>query len=500
MMNGTEQKENSYGHVLKYTGVFGGVQGLNILMGLVRNKLVALLLGPAGMGLASLYNSVVTFVSQATNLGISFSAIRHMSEIFDSGDRCRIEGFVATVRAWSVVAAVIGMVACVAAAPLLDVYVMGGDGHSPGIMALAPVVAMTALAGGESAILKGARRLRALAVMQVFMVAVSLAVSVPVYWLFGMHGIIPVIILIAAANLAATLHFSLRAYPIGGLRALARPGVLSSGVGMVRLGLAFILAGVFGSGAEMVVRAYLNSVGGVGAVGLYNAGYVITVTYAGMVFSAMETDYFPRLSAVNHDTAAVNLAANRQIEVSLLIVAPMLTLMITALPLLIPLLYSGRFAPVAPMAQVTVLAMYAKAVTTPVEYITLAKGHSKAYLALELAYDVMFAVLVVVCFGRWGLTGAGVALLASYAVNTAIVFAYARIRYAYKPSRPVCRYAAVLVPLGFAAYAATFIGCAWLRVAAGLAATALSAGVSVYVLQSKTEFMEKIRNRLFRRK
>ena len=54
MMNGTEQKENSYGHVLKYTGVFGGVQGLNILMGLVRNKLVALLLGPAGAGYTEL--------------------------------------------------------------------------------------------------------------------------------------------------------------------------------------------------------------------------------------------------------------------------------------------------------------------------------------------------------------------------------------------------------------------------------------------------------------
>ena len=79
-MNDTEQNENSYGHVLKYTGIFGGVQGLNILISLVRNKLVALLLGPAGMGLAALFNSVVNFVSQATSFGISFSAVRHLSE------------------------------------------------------------------------------------------------------------------------------------------------------------------------------------------------------------------------------------------------------------------------------------------------------------------------------------------------------------------------------------------------------------------------------------
>ena len=42
-----EESRKGYGHVLKYTGIFGGVQGLNILIGLVRNKLVAVILGPA---------------------------------------------------------------------------------------------------------------------------------------------------------------------------------------------------------------------------------------------------------------------------------------------------------------------------------------------------------------------------------------------------------------------------------------------------------------------
>ena len=67
-----QTKENSYSHVLKYTSIFGGVQGINIIMSLVRNKIVAHLLGPAGMGLVSLFNTSVNFISQATNLGIAF--------------------------------------------------------------------------------------------------------------------------------------------------------------------------------------------------------------------------------------------------------------------------------------------------------------------------------------------------------------------------------------------------------------------------------------------
>lgn len=491
-MNDNEKDGNSYGHVLKYTGIFGGVQGLNILIGLVRNKLVAVILGPAGMGLASLFNTSVSFVTQATNLGLSFSAIRHLSEIFGVGDRERILRFVKTVRAWSLVASLLGILACIAASPLLNRYVFDGESHTLEIMALAPVVAMTTFAGGETAILKGARRLRELARIQVIMVVASLVVSVPLYYMFGTGGIIPVLLLTALANLALTMRCSCRLYP---LRLRGASGLLGEGMGMVRLGVAFVMSGIFGSGAEMVVRSFLNTAADLGTVGLYNAGYVLTVTYAGMVFSAMETDYFPRLSAVNHDTAAVNLAANRQIEVSLLIIAPMLAFMLMALPVLIPLLFSGKFAPVVGMAQVAVMAMYAKAITMPIEYITLAKGDSKAYLALEFIFDFIFATLVILFFKRWNLLGTGLAILATYSLNIFIIFVYAAVRYKYRPSKSTLRCIAIQLPLGVLAYWCTLIDNKSLSVGAGLIIIILSTSVSVYLLYKKVYLSKKIKRK-----
>ena len=81
---------NSYRHILKYTGVFGGVQGINVLISLVRNKFVALLLGPGGMGLVSLLNTALSFISQATNLGIATSAVRHISELYNEGEEDKL--------------------------------------------------------------------------------------------------------------------------------------------------------------------------------------------------------------------------------------------------------------------------------------------------------------------------------------------------------------------------------------------------------------------------
>lgn len=95
------KKNDSYNHILRYTGLFGGVQGLNILVGIVRNKLVAMILGPDGMGLISLFNSTIKLVSDSTNFGVSVSAVKNISEDLDSGDEQMLEEHIKFLRSFS---------------------------------------------------------------------------------------------------------------------------------------------------------------------------------------------------------------------------------------------------------------------------------------------------------------------------------------------------------------------------------------------------------------
>lgn len=447
-----EERNESYSHVLKYTGVFGGVQGLNVLIGLVRNKFVAMLLGPGGMGLVSLFNTTVQLISQATNLGIAMSAVRHISECYDAGDTEHTAHYVKVVRGWCLLTALLGMLVCVVLGPFFSNATFSWGNHTLHFVLLAPAIGMLAITGGESAILKGVRKLGALALVQIVAALASLVIAIPIYYMFGQAGIVPVIVLMAFATMSATLWFSWRIFP---LQLRGTRGILGEGMEMVRLGVAFTLAGIVGSGAEMFVRSYLNVMGDLEVLGLYNAGYMLTITYAGMVFSAMETDYYPRLSAVNHDVAATNLTVNRQMEVSLLIVAPMLTALIALLPILIPYLFTSEFVPVVPMAQVAALAMFFKVLTMPVAYITLARGYSMTYLMLEAAYYVAFVLLMVVGYQYWGLLGTGIAITLAHVFECLMINGYAYKKYGYRMSAAVYRYAIVLLLFGFLAYACT---------------------------------------------
>ena len=487
-----EERNESYSHVLKYTGVFGGVQGLNVLIGLVRNKFVAMLLGPGGMGLVSLFNTTVQLISQATNLGIAMSAVRHISECYDAGDTEHTAHYVKVVRGWCLLTALLGMLVCVVLGPFFSNATFAWGNHTLHFVLLAPAIGMLAITGGETAILKGVRKLGALALVQIVAALASLVIAIPIYYMFGQAGIVPVIVLMAFATMSATLWFSWRILP---LQLRGTRGILGEGMEMVRLGVAFTLAGIVGSGAEMFVRSYLNVVGNLEVLGLYNAGYMLTITYAGMVFSAMDTDYYPRLSAVNHDVVATNLTVNRQMEVSLLIVAPMLTALIALLPILIPYLFTSEFVPVVPMAQVAALAMFFKVLTLPVAYITLARGYSMSYLLLETTYYVVLFGCVVFGFRQWGIYGTGVALVAAHVFDFLMIYGYAYWKYSYRCTSAVFHYALVQTAIGLMAYAVSCLTDGWLYWLSEAALTVVSTAYSVYLLRQKTHLWESLMRR-----
>ena len=483
---------DSYDHVLKYTGMFGGVQVLVTLIGLVRNKFMALLLGTAGVGFNALFVSMQNFASQCTNLGISFGAVPKLSEYYEEQQEEQLEYHIQVIRLWSMIAAGLGFLFCVAVSPLMNDLSFTWGNHTLHYAMLGVSVAMLTLTGGETAVLKATRRLGALAKIQIYTAIISVLVSIPLYYYYGHSGVIPVIVSMAAVTMVATMRYSYRSYP---LRLQWTGSVLKSGTGMIRLGVAFVLAAAVGSASEMFIRAFLNVEGGLGDVGLYNAGFMLTITYAGMVFSSMEQDYFPRLSAVSKDVEKTNETVNKQMEVSLLLLAPMLVALLTALPVLVPLLFSNEFLPVVGMAQVAVLAMYFKVLNLPVAYITLARSKSLAYLLLETTYFVVLVVGVMAGFRMWGIWGTGLAVVIAHIAELMTVGGYAYWQFNYRCTWTIARYAGVQTAIGLVAYAVSVMVEGWGYWIAEAALTLVSTAYSVYILRQKTHLWEALKKR-----
>lgn len=483
-----------YRNVVKYVSCFGGVQGLNILAALVRNKIAAVLLGPAGLGLMSLYNTAIKFVTDALNLGLPVSAVRYLAEC---SNQQAAQAMVRTVRFWSLLTAVVSMVVCAVLSPVFSYCYFGDVARWVEFLWLAPVCAATLLASGELALLKGMRRLKEVAAQSIANALLCIVVTLPFFWLCGTEGILPAVGAAALAAVATVGWHSLRLFPYRLPSDMA--SAIKDGAGMVKLGLAFVFAGILGAGVELAVRAFISNYGSVTDVGLYNSGYMITITYASLVFASMETDYFPRLSAVNHDVTESNSVVNRQIEVSVVLLAPMLVAFMVALPIVIPLLYSGKFLPAIGMVRFGVIAMLLRAATLPMEYMSLAKGRSWIYLLTEAVYDAVVVGAILVGYVFCGLSGAGFGILVAAVVNLVFVWAVCRHYYGLRMERNASvLFAVQTLPLVAAYFVSAFASGVWFWLAT-VACLAFSAVVSWRHLEKNAGITASLKAK-FRRK
>ena len=444
-----KETSNSYSHILKYTSIFGGVQGLVILIGMVRNKLIALLLGPQGMGLMALFNSTVRLISDTTGLGLGMSAVRELSRLYDEEHHKELKSRIELIRSWSLITACLGFVLCVVLSPLINHYTFSWGNHTLHFMLLAPIIALTALSAGELSILKATRKLRRLAEISIYGVLCALATSVPLYYIFGESAIVPSLIIIALSQFIITIAYSFHYYPY---RVHFDSATFSEAKPMLRLGISFLGAGIMGSGSDFIVRSFLNYEGSLDDVGLYNAGYMITMTYAGVIFSAMETDYFPRLSSVNNNVEERDLLVNRQLEVSLLLISPLLILLMSLLPIALPLLYSDAFLAVLPMVKVAIFAMFMRSLELPVAYITLSRGDSKAFFLLETTYYLLFIMMFWLGYKYAYLFGVGLGLVVTGLLFNIILYAFAYQKYSFCISKRMLLYLAIQLSLAGLVY------------------------------------------------
>lgn len=485
----TLKKDDSYSHILKYTGVFGGVQGLNILISVVRNKFTALFIGAGGLGLLSLFNSTINMIVAACNFGIPTSGVQELSGKYSASSQ-KISDSVMLIRSWSLIAALLGAVVCIVIGPLLDLWSFAWGNHTLHFILLSPAVAFTIVTGGELAILKATRQLRALAVSSFFTVVSSLLISVPIYYVWSYRGIVPVLVGLALVQMMLTLHYSNRYYPYC-VKMSAK--FLRQGVHVIRLGMAFVIAGLLNTGAEFFVRIFINNRGDLEHVGYFNAGWTLAIVYAGLIFTAMDSDYFPRLSAIKDDSREMSQCVSKQMEMNVLMGGPILTIMLFCLPVLIPLLYDSSFLVMLPLTQFAMLSMLFKAMYLPIEYIPLAKGRSRIFLCQEAFAVILLVVLEMWGYASMGLVGIGIGISSAYLLETAVVLLFSQVYFSYRASRNVWLFAGIQVFfVGVSLFAVTSELSTWTYCILAVVLSLLNVGCTLYLLKTKTEVFDML--------
>jgi O-antigen/teichoic acid export membrane protein len=380
----------SYRQIFKATSLFGGVQVVNVLTGILRSKFLAVFLGPAGMGVSSLLVASVTLIVTISSLGLNFSAVRDLSQAHENEDQDNLAIIITVFKRWLWISCALGVILLISLSTIISKIAFDSSKYTMSLVVLSVMLVFTLLTNGNVALLQGMRRLTFAAKSTVIGSIIALILSIPCYYFYGIDGIVPALVVSSFVTYVVSHYFTRSVLPKPAIvRTMATVNIGNS---MVKLGLVMMLGQIFGSLVVYAINLFIRHHGGIVDVGLYQAGIMITSQSIGLVFSAMSMDFFPRLSVVAHDLKKSSEMVNQQAIITVLIACPLLICLIVFAPLVIKLLLAKDFSSITFFVRWIAFGTIFTAPGVVLGYVALAKGAKRVYFLYCTFYNSLLSI------------------------------------------------------------------------------------------------------------
>lgn len=385
-------------------------RAVTVLLVAIRAKVVALTLGPEGVGLLGLFTAAQDIGAQAADAGLSHSAVREISRAQDRKERlARLRRALAVAVFFM---AFLGAMAMWLASPVLSVFLTGSPLHSGAFACLAIGLFLTVLFRWRQALLTGYRQVGALALGGVLGSASATAVGIAAIWIWSWDGLVWAAIAAPAAGLGAYLVVGKvpRTGPVAG--PLAPEWSI-----LIRLGISLMLVAQIALIAPMALRVLLTHTGGLDDAGLFHAAWTVSAQIMAVLLVAVGVDFYPRISASIAVHADARATLDDQLRLHLAAGGPTLLLVAGTAPWVLSLLYSADFVPAAALLQGLAVGSLARLVSAPLETVLTAAGRPPIVLGLNLISLTLLLVGTILATPAFGLAAIGIAYSAAQFVQ-----------------------------------------------------------------------------------
>lgn len=423
-----------YRNIVKSTSIFGGTQLYQIIINIVKVKVIAVLIGTFGMGLSNIFVSTLSVVVSIAGLSFNYTATREIAQAVSEKDYKKVNKIYSIQSKLLHFTSTASLIIVIFFSSYFSILVFGNKEYKWAFVWLSITVLFNIITIKNNTLLQGTRRLKDLAKNTIIGASVGLFISLPIYYVWGIKGIVPALIITAFSSFLVSQFFVNK---IGLIKIdLTIKETLSGASDMLKFGVYMMLASFMGNGVIFVVNAFISNIGSIEDVGLYGAGIRITSQFAGLVFTAMSLDYFPRLSAISSNNLKLKEVVNQQSEIIILIVQPLLMLMILFSPSLIKILLTNEFIEITNFVRVVSFGTIFQAAQFIISFIPIAKGDKKNYFIWNACFNNLTGLIVLILgYKLLALNGLAIALLFHNLLSFLVFLVVTNKNYKYKMSK-----------------------------------------------------------------
>lgn len=373
------------------TLMIGGAQVINALLSIVRTKIVALILGTAGLGLVGYWSTTKNLITIIGSMGLGTAGIREIT----GAEESRRTVSQVSLRIYSTALAILTIVATLVLGPIFS-KMLGLEVLSTSILIfLGGCSAFSIMFSAFSVELRALGKVRAVAATTIIGSALATGIAGGVaigrpellkYSYILVPAILPAVI--SLIYLRINTGFIASRISISDFRYYAKS--------FFNFGIPVMLSSLVAGVAMFIVRSTILTKGGLELLGIFVAISMISERLLDAFMKTLTSEFYPRLTSAvrNPNQTETKMVIDTQIILTGRMGATIIIVCVLLSSYILNILFSNEFIFAAAALQIYLAADLFKLYGFPFGLVTLASGRSNISLLKESFINLTFLALV----------------------------------------------------------------------------------------------------------
>ncbi|MEN6356668.1 MAG: oligosaccharide flippase family protein [Armatimonadota bacterium] len=409
--------------LLKSIFVLTTSQAAVAVVSVIRNKLLALLLGPEGIGLFAQLQSLQNLLANGVPMGMQLGALKYMSANRANDKRRLLSTISTSAKAFALLSALTTVVCLILAKPISAWSVGNANMY---------LYVMTAILGVPFMIqtqlwqnyLRAGLEMKEYSATMVITSLIGLPIVVPLVLLWKQAGAAAHLLIIAIVGYIVAKLYTNRSMG----SELNRRVESASFDKKLLINLMRFAAGNFPVFAidlvvPFIIRVQIIRDMGLDANGIYQAAFAISSQYLVMPLNAIGIYVFPKISQMA-DLKQINKEINDALKISLLFCTSGILVVLLFRDVFTSLLFSKKFLLAASLMSWQSIGDFLKSITMVLQYPMLPLERFRARVVINLLRNTLFMIVFYLPKTNMRLEGAVWAYAASWLFEFIAIYLY----------------------------------------------------------------------------
>jgi len=410
--------------IFESTLIMGTSSIVVMLLDLVRIKILAVLLGPQGVGVLSVLNHFHALAATLVGLGLGTGIVKYVASFKSEGNAIAVQKVLSNSFQAVFIFSSIVLLVSILISSRLSTWMLGESGFAFFVIIYALSLPLAVYPTTINSFLQGLKRINSLARINVLRTSISLIFIIPLVFFFRLKGAVISVLAITVVHLLLSGYYLRKEDHRYRVLRWQRfdPEVLKK---LSQYGMTSLLVGTAYYLSHLLLKIIIVGSLGIEMNGIYQPVWALTMTYLTLVLSSMSAYSYPKLCELT-TVRDITEELNGIVRIALLLITPAMFVLLLARRPIIYILYSSNFLPATEYMPIQILGDFFKVLFWAFGMYLLPTKRLLGFIWLNLLQDIIMVILAAVLVTRYQLHGIAASFALSYLIAFIALYGYSK--------------------------------------------------------------------------